>query len=55
VNLLGQYLKTNDLVGYVISDVSMGYDKKLHDEFNKIKHTIASRVLYFARSQSAVF
>jgi D-3-phosphoglycerate dehydrogenase len=46
VNLLGQYLKTNDLVGYVISDVSMGYDKKLHDEFNKIKHTIASRVLY---------
>ena len=46
VNLLGQYLKTNEQVGYVISDVNMGYDKKLHNEFSKIKHTITSRVLY---------
>lgn len=46
VNLLGQYLKTNELVGYVISDVDMGYGKELYEEFNKIKHTITSRVLY---------
>jgi D-3-phosphoglycerate dehydrogenase len=46
VNLLGQYLKTNDQIGYVISDVNMGYDERLHDKFHQIKHTIKSRVLY---------
>lgn len=46
VNLLGQYLKTNEQIGYVFSDVSMDYDKKLHQHFRNIKHTIKSRILY---------
>ena len=46
VNLLGQYLKTNEQVGYVISDINMGYDRNLYTEFRQIKHTIKSRVLY---------
>ncbi|MCX7124808.1 MAG: phosphoglycerate dehydrogenase [Gammaproteobacteria bacterium] len=46
VNLLGQYLKTNEKIGYVISDINTEYDKALHNELKKITHTIKSRVLY---------
>jgi D-3-phosphoglycerate dehydrogenase len=45
-NLLGQYLKTNEQVGYVISDIDMAYDKEVINELKKIKHTVKSRVLY---------
>lgn len=45
-NVLGQYLKTNELVGYVISDIDMEYDKEVIEELKKINHTIRSRVLY---------
>jgi len=46
VNLLGQYLKTNEDIGYVISDINKEYDKTLLNELREIKHTIKSRVLY---------
>lgn len=46
VNLLGQYLKTNENIGYVISDINKEYDKALLNDLRKIKHTIKSRVLY---------
>jgi len=46
VNVLGQYLKTNEHIGYVISDINREYDKSLLDAVRKIKHTIKSRVLY---------
>ena len=45
-NVLGQYLKTNEQVGYVISDINMEYEKKVIEELKKIDHTIRSRVLY---------
>lgn len=45
-NVLGQYLKTNEQVGYVISDIDVEYDKELINELKKIGNTIKSRVLY---------
>ncbi|MCC2645452.1 MAG: phosphoglycerate dehydrogenase [Burkholderiales bacterium] len=46
INVLGQYLKTNEFVGYVITDINLGYDKDVIDDLKKIEHTIKSRVLY---------
>ncbi len=45
-NILGQYLKTNEQVGYVISDINNEYEKEVIDELKKIDGTIRSRVLY---------
>ena len=46
INILGQYLKTNDTIGYVVLDV----DKKLSDKafqlLSKVKETIKVRKLY---------
>ncbi len=46
INILGQYLKTNESIGYVITDVSKKYDKKVIEELKKTPHTIKFRVLY---------
>lgn len=46
INVLGQYLKTNELVGYVITDIEAGYNEEVIDALKQIKHTIRSRVLY---------
>lgn len=46
INILGQYLKTNELIGYVITDVSREYDGEVIDELKKVFHTINFRVLY---------
>jgi D-3-phosphoglycerate dehydrogenase len=46
VNILGQYLKTNELVGYVITDVDKKYDKQLVNDMRRIPHTIKFRMLY---------
>lgn len=46
VNILGQYLKTNEKVGYVITDVNKEYDKELINEMRAIPHTIKFRPLY---------
>lgn len=45
-NLLGQYLKTNEKIGYVITDVDKVYDEKLIKALRQIEHTIRFRVLY---------
>ena len=45
-NILGQYLKTNEQVGYVISDIDVEYDKDVINQLKKIDGTIKSRVLY---------
>lgn len=45
-NILGQYLKTNEEVGYVISDIDVEYDKEVINALKKIEGTIKSRVLY---------
>ncbi len=46
INITGQYLKTNDTIGYVITDVSKKYDKKVIEKIKQYKHTIRFRVLY---------
>lgn len=45
-NILGQYLKTNETVGYVITDVEKSHTKKIERDLKKIPHTIRFRVLY---------
>ncbi|GAB5522343.1 MAG: hypothetical protein Roseis2KO_02150 [Roseivirga sp.] len=46
VNIVGQYLKTNELIGYVITDIDKEYSKGLTKELKQIDHTIKFRVLY---------
>ncbi len=46
VNILGQYLKTNDKIGYVITDVEKEYSKDVIKDMKKIEHTIKFRMLY---------
>ena len=46
INILGQYLKTNEAIGYVITDIDKAYDKKVIKELKSIENTIRFRVLY---------
>ncbi|MBS1511771.1 MAG: phosphoglycerate dehydrogenase [Bacteroidetes bacterium] len=46
INILGQYLKTNDKIGYVVLDVDKGLSKNAVDLLRKVKDTIKVRVLY---------
>ena len=46
INIVGQYLMTNAQIGYVITDISGEYDKKILQNLKKINHTIKFRVLY---------
>jgi D-3-phosphoglycerate dehydrogenase len=46
INIIGQYLKTNELIGYVITDISKKYNPELINELKEIAHTIKFRVLY---------
>ena len=46
INIEGQYLKTNEEVGYVITDINKQYSKKLIKELRKIEGTLKVRVLY---------
>lgn len=45
-NIVGQYLKTNETIGYVITDIDKAYDKELIKALRNIEHTIKFRVLY---------
>ncbi|MGI4872460.1 MAG: phosphoglycerate dehydrogenase [Janthinobacterium lividum] len=46
VNILGQYLKTNELIGYVITDIDRQYDQDVIQALREVEHTIRFRVLY---------
>ncbi len=46
INITGQYLKTNETLGYVITDVSKKYDNEVISELKKIEATIKFRVIY---------
>ena len=46
INILGQYLKTNERIGYVITDVSKKYQPRAIEELKAVPHTINFRVLY---------
>ncbi len=45
-NILGQYLKTNESIGYVITDVDNTYNKDLENAMRAIPNTIRYRILY---------
>ncbi len=46
INILGQYLKTNEQVGYVITDIDTKYNKEVINELKNIQNTIKFRILY---------
>ena len=46
INIVGQYLKTNELIGYVITDINKEYDKEVIKDLRSIENTIKFRVLY---------
>jgi D-3-phosphoglycerate dehydrogenase / 2-oxoglutarate reductase len=46
VNITGQYLKTNDQIGYVIMDVERSYVDGFVEEIKEMEETIKFRMLY---------
>ncbi|WP_375583545.1 phosphoglycerate dehydrogenase [Cyclobacterium xiamenense] len=46
INIVGQYLKTNEKIGYVITDIDKAYSSKVIDELKALEGTIRFRVLY---------
>ena len=46
INIAGQYLQTNQHVGYVVVDVESGSSTEALNEVQAIEGTIRARVLY---------
>ena len=46
INVVGQYLKTNESIGYVITDIDKDYAKEVKKDLKKITGTLRFRVLY---------
>jgi D-3-phosphoglycerate dehydrogenase len=46
INIVGQYLKTNEAIGYVITDINKEYDKEVVKKLREIDQTIKFRILY---------
>ncbi len=46
INIVGQYLKTNDAIGYVVLDVDNKLSKRALELLKNVKHTIKVRMLY---------
>jgi D-3-phosphoglycerate dehydrogenase / 2-oxoglutarate reductase len=46
INIVGEFLVTNQHIGYVITDVESGYDTGVLNELKAIEHTIKFRLLY---------
>lgn len=46
INITGQYLKTNETIGYVIVDISKNYSEEFIQELKAIEGTIRFRMLY---------
>jgi D-3-phosphoglycerate dehydrogenase / 2-oxoglutarate reductase len=46
VNILGQYLKTNSQIGYVVLDIDKNTSASVLEELRKVKNTIRVRNLY---------
>ena len=46
INIVGQYLKTNEDIGYVITDIDKAYSPEVIDAMKEIPGTIRFRVLY---------
>lgn len=46
INIGGQYLKTNDGIGYVITDIDKNYQEEVIKDLKRVRGTIRFRVLY---------
>jgi D-3-phosphoglycerate dehydrogenase len=46
LNITGQYLKTNDAIGYVILDVNSKISKEAFEIVKGVKGTIRARMVY---------
>lgn len=46
INILGQYLKTNESIGYVVVDVDKQLSRKAENLLKEVEHTIKVRLLY---------
>ncbi|WP_106476701.1 phosphoglycerate dehydrogenase [Phytohalomonas tamaricis] len=46
INISGQYLQTNNQVGYVVIDVDKAYSQQALDALREVPHTLRTRVLY---------
>lgn len=46
INILGQYLKTNDAIGYVVLDVDSALSQEALALLKEVPHTIKTRLLY---------
>jgi D-3-phosphoglycerate dehydrogenase / 2-oxoglutarate reductase len=46
INILGQYLKTNDEIGYVVLDIDKRLSNQALELLKKVKQTIKTRLLY---------
>lgn len=46
INILGQYLKTNESIGYVVVDVDKQLSRKAEQLLREVQHTIKVRLLY---------
>jgi D-3-phosphoglycerate dehydrogenase len=46
INIVGQYLKTNEKIGYVITDIDKVYDPDAIEALKNIPGTIRFRTLY---------
>jgi len=46
INIVGQYLKTNEDLGYVITDIENLHNKDLEKKLKEIPNTIKYRILY---------
>ncbi|MDR5899246.1 phosphoglycerate dehydrogenase [Halomonas vilamensis] len=50
INISGQYLQTNEKVGYVVIDVDKAYGPQALEALKKVTHTLKIRVLYSAQN-----
>ena len=46
INIVGQYLKTNEQIGYVVGDVDHRLSRQAEQVLKKVPHTIKVRLLY---------
>jgi D-3-phosphoglycerate dehydrogenase len=46
INIVGQYLKTNEKIGYVITDIEKVYEANAIEALKNIPGTIRFRTLY---------
>ncbi|MEP1032154.1 phosphoglycerate dehydrogenase [Ekhidna sp.] len=46
INIGGQYLKTNDIIGYVITDIDKNYKEEAIKDLKRVRGTLRFRVLY---------